>query len=360
MKSFYLQLLFFCLVFSFFSALSQDVVPLFKNPKVEVKYADLSPDGKYLLIAIATDSLLVKDALTLQTIKVLPVFTSGSQMSDTYTGRKIFHVTADNNVIYVGKTSEGEKVSFYLTSQNIASEKFNYQIKVHSVDKNEFDREKLYNRLTYHLSATPTKLVFSLNENILAFDIHSGAMTNQWQVPFSFFATLSSDNKLLAYAGNDSVKILDLDSRRYTFKKDIHANGIAFRGDSLISFGDEIIAWNYRTGAKLKKLYHQKGFIYGISESADKKQFTFSNSYFTEKGFASSYNSDDFSFSAVYHLPKTDGYVSFFHPKRQEQWLLTTRGLLYRFREDHEANLFHSRLIAEKLCHTIFRTTVGR
>jgi WD40 repeat protein len=325
-------------IFSFLlciTAWSQDVVPLFTNPKVEVKYASLSPDGKYLAVAISTDSLLIKDAVTLQTIKVFQVFTSGSQMSDAYTGRQIFYIDAGDNIVYVRKKMEGEKLSLYLVSQNISSEKINYEVKVHSIDKSEFDAERLYNRLTYHLSATAKMIMFSLNENIIAVDIQSGTVVHRWQVPFSFFATLSDDNKLLAYASADSVTVLDMSSRRYTFKKKIKANGLVFKGDSLISFGDEILVWNHRTGDKLKKLYHQKGFVYGMSQSPDKTQCTFSVSYFSDKGFVAAYQSDDLTFSSVYHLPKTAGYVSFFHPVTGGQWVLTTRGLLYQFHEDN-------------------------
>jgi WD40 repeat protein len=79
------------------------------------------------------------------------------------------------------------------------------------------------------------------------------------------------------------------------------------------------------------QLYYSPGQIYGIEESRDKKYLTFSNSNFHDHGFAGTMDRESLSFASVLHLPKTEGYISFFHPVTNQHWLITTRGQLYRF-----------------------------
>ena len=329
-----------CALFLIFSALicspasGQNVVPLFPGPNVDVRFAAISPDGKFLAVALASDSLVIKDATTLQNVKVISAFTANAPMTYVNTGRQIFHITADNDIIYIKRKIEGNICGLYLVRKNIITDRLKYELKVYAIPQSEFETEKLYNRLVYHINATKTLVTFSLNEKILAVDIASGQIAREWSVPFSFFATMSPDQKWLAYSSADSVQVIDIASKTTIFKTKTQSNGLSLKGDTVITFGNEgIFLWNVRTKRKIQKLYHQKGFVYGISFTTAGDNVTFSNSYFDEKGFTASYNADDFSLTSVYHLPKTDGFISFFHPQTRDRWLVTAHGLLYRFHE---------------------------
>lgn len=308
----------------------QQVTPLFSNRQVEVKYAMFAPDGKTLAVATAGDSLLILDAASLGTKRIVKAFTSGSTMKDTYTGRKIFHITPLHDLLYIMKKEEGAKINLYLRSENLISGQLKFEVKLHSIDKTEYESEKLYNRLTYGLNVNDNALVFFLNEEIIVFDINNGSKLHELSSNFVFHASINKKKNLLAYVSSDSLKVIDLTTKHVTLRKKTEANGIYFKGDSLILIGKQSQVLD-KSGNLIRKIYTTPGFVYGMEESSDGKQFTLSVSYFSENGFTTTYDRNALCFLSVNHLPKTDGYISFFHPISHIQYVLTTRGLLYEF-----------------------------
>lgn len=316
--------------FSFSLLSAQSVVPLFPKQRVEIKYAMFSPDGNLLAVANARDSLFIMQYPSLKTLKIIKPFTSGSPMSDAFTGRKIFHITGGGDIIYVRKSTEGKEVVVYLRSENIATTQTNFEVKLKSIPASEFDREKLYNRLTYTLKVTGDKILFILNEEIKLFDLETGRPLTEFKVPFAFDAALSVNEEKLAYLTTDSLIVIDAKSAGRVSGSRMEGKCVHFLGDSLIVSGDQITLANPVNPLGGTQIFHHPGFIYGINERSDGKEITFSNSYFTEKGFTASYSRTG-RLMSLYHLPKTDGFTSFFHPATNDRYLITTRGILYHF-----------------------------
>jgi WD40 repeat protein len=308
---------------------AQDVVPLF-NTHVEVKYAMLSPDGKNLVVATAGDSILVIDAVSLVTKRIVSGFTSTSTMSATNTGRKIFHAT-ESNLVYVTRKAEAKVINLVLRSETLETGIMNYEIPLSSISKEEYEREKLYNRFMYGMNVSDNTLVYFLNENIFIVDIATGKVINKFTGSHSVSAFLSDDQKLLAIATPDSIKLRDMASGKMLWRVKAKTNGLHFLGEKLISFGQNIFVIDAMSGKEIRQINYSPGQIYGLEETHDKKNLTFSNSYFDDHGFAGTIDRESLSFTGVYHLPKTEGYTSFFHPVSNQHWLITLRGELYRF-----------------------------
>jgi WD40 repeat protein len=322
------------LVFSC-DSFGQNITPLFRGQKVEVKYAMFSPDGRYLAVGTAGDSIVVFETSTLRPVRVIKAFTSVSTVSDSYTGKKIFHINKKNEIIYIGGAVEGDNFVLSLRSELIDAGKVVFSTRIHSVTKAELEQEKLYGYLTYGLSANGNILTFFRNDKVVLYDAASYAQIAVFRIGFVVHAVTNNDGKSLAIATPDSIKVIEVETGKQLTRIKREAQALRYLDNNLLAVGNENSLIN-ASGQVERNLYYAPGYHYNIEINGEGSRYTISTSYFYHHGFVASVGVADNDLKEIYHLPKTDGYTAFYHPVTGELWMVTTRGLLYHFARVNE------------------------
>ncbi|MEY4930387.1 MAG: hypothetical protein RI909_1111, partial [Bacteroidota bacterium] len=205
------DLLIILLFFGSSNVFAQASVRIIPSSVMGVRYAELSTDGKYLVVSQVYDTIRIMDAKTLHTTRIVPMVNSGNGMRVWHqTGKKEFYITAKNELIYVSRVIRNDSASLFLQSQNLETGKINFSKFLLRYHVSEYFASSLKDiHISYGLSSASNRLLLSMQGNVYEFDEEDGKLLRRWQVPNVEEAALSLKNNWLALACGDSLKILN-------------------------------------------------------------------------------------------------------------------------------------------------------
>ena len=301
-----------------------------------VQSAQLSADGRLLVVARSNDTIAVYDADNLSILKLFPFTASANGMRLWHTiGKKSFHITKDNHLLYLEKRVSKDSLVMYLVSRSLEDDAVQFKQKVNEIAAGELvwptDLQKA--SFYYDINGNNQYVSVCIENEVKHYDTASGHLQGSITRESPQGASFSPSSNLLAILANDTVEVTDRTGKNSLMRYPVaEATGVQFLSDSLLAIpGKNVTLLSVSEGKVSGPVYHSSGEVYGVSLHQS-GLFALSGAQlaFPQQGFTAVYNTD-LSPQAVFHLSENTGFTSFFHPMKEELWAITAQGWLYRF-----------------------------
>ena len=299
----------------------------------EVRYAEMSVDAKWLVVSQEYDTIRILDAGSLLEVRDIPMVNAGNTLNVGHpTGKKEFHITNRNQLIYIARVLSKDSASLFLQSQDIATGKISFNsflLRYHSSDYFAPSLSDIH--LNYGLSSAENRIFLSIENYVYEFDQETGKQIRKWKVDHVEEAAVSLKNNWLALACGDSLKILNAETNQSIFKTKLEIGGVCFVNDSILaSYGKDVFLFNVKRRKFIDTVFHQLDRVHHVAVGP-KQTFTLSGEPPSlQSNFTASFALTDDPYRGVFHLPENVGFISFFHPNGDLQ-AITADGRLFRF-----------------------------
>jgi len=325
-----LTLLFTFYCFYSFGQASVRIVPTHVK---EVRYAEISSDGKWLVVSQEYDTIRIVDGKSLQLARSIPMVNSGDGLTVGHpTGKKEFHITSKNQLIYLSRVIRNDSASLFLQSQDIATGKINFNLFLLRYHGSDYFAPSLKDiHIVYGLSSAANHIVLSIENHVYEFDEETGKLFRKRKIGNVEQAARSLKNNWLALACGDSLKILNAETSQPVFKIKMEVSGVCFVNDSIMAtYGKDVLLFNTQKKKFTDTIFHLLAKAHHITPGPN-QTFTLSGEpVYLQNNFAASYGTKGHTYHGVFHLPENRGFISLFHPSG-DLWTITADGRLFRF-----------------------------
>ncbi len=319
----------FCGLQSFGQTTTRIIPPHVK----EVRYAEISGNAKWLVVSQEYDTIRILDSKSLQEVRNIPMVNSGNTLNVGHpTGKKEFHITTGNQLIYISRVLSKDSASLFLQSQDIATGKINFSsflLRYHSSDYFAPSLSDIH--VSYGLSSAANHILLSIENQVYEFDEDTGKLFRKWKIENVEQAALSLKNNWLALACGDSLKILNIEINQTVFETKLEVGGVCFVNDSILaSYGKDVFLFNVKRRKFIDTVFHLLERVRHLTPGTN-QIFTLSGEPTSlQNNFTASYGLRGLPYRGVFHLPENMGFISFFHPNG-DLWTITVDGRLFRF-----------------------------
>lgn len=299
----------------------------------EVRYAEISGDAKWLVVSQEYDTIRILESKSLKEVRNIPMVNSGNSLNAGHpTGKKEFHITTQNQLIYISRVIRRDSASLFLKSQDITTGKINFTsflLRYHSSDYFAPSLSDIH--LNYGLSSAANHILLSIENQVYEFDEETGRLVRKWEIENVEHAALSLKNNWLALAYDDSLEILNAETNQSIFKTKLKVDGVCFVNDSILaSCGKDVFLFNVKRRKSIDTVFHLLQKVHHVAVGPN-QTFTLSGGPpLLQNNFTASYALKDDPYRGVFHLPANMGFISFFHPTG-DLWTITADGRLFRF-----------------------------
>lgn len=320
----------------YLGSFAQLPVSLAPSPAYQVQSAQLSADGRLLVVARSNDTIAIRDADNLSILQLIPFAASANGMRLWHTiGKKSFHITKDNNLLYLEKRVSNDSLVMYLVSRSLENFTVHFRQKVNGIAAGELvwptDLQKA--SFYYDINGNSRSVSVCIENEVKLYDTASGQMLGSITRVSPQSASISPLSGLLAILANDTVEVMDRAGKSSLLKHPVvEATGVQFLSDSLLAvLGKNVTLLSIPEGKISAPVYHSSGEVYGAAHHPS-GLFALSGAQlaFPQQGFTAAYDTN-LDPQAVFHLAENTGFTSFFHPAKEELWTITAQGSLYRF-----------------------------